>query len=79
MGRRPRPRKLTNDDWIFDPELESFRLKRPDAQLVFVVIGRIKQGWMNVTPGIMKSVARPDWKRELIEAICLAKVQPKEK
>lgn len=62
---------------MFDPELESFKLRRPsDHQLSRIILKRIKEGWMNCTPGIMKSITRPDWKRELVEAICLSKVPP---
>lgn len=74
---------LPADRWWFDPEIESFVLHRgPSAQIrakqFFAILNRVKRGTMNATPGIMKSVTRPDWKRELIEAICLAKVRPKE-
>ena len=40
--------------------------------------GRVILGLEEITPELMKSVTRPDWKRELVEAICLAKVRPKE-
>ena len=68
--------------WSFDPELQSFVIGGKNCHITphqfFTILQRVKRGTMNCTPGIMKSVTRPDWKRELIEAICLAKVRPKE-
>jgi hypothetical protein len=39
----------------------------------------VREGEIEVTPELIQSVDNPDWKRELIEAICLRQVNKKEK
>ena len=58
-----------SEEWLME------RKKYLDFQ---ALCGQVEQGKIKVTPELIKSVTRPDWKRELIEAICLAKVRPKE-
>ena len=38
---------------------------------------RVKKGLEPITPKLLESVTDPDWKRELIEAICLRQVETK--
>lgn len=70
---------LRAEHWEFDPEISSFVIRKMTPHQFFIILKRAKTGRINVTPGIMKSITRTDWKRELVEAICLRKVQPKEK
>ena len=40
---------------------------------------RVAKGEIEITPELIQSVTDPVWKRELIEAICMRRVNTKEK
>lgn len=68
-----------NMDW--DPYWDDYDLGSDDWEhdLHLALCERVKNGTEKVTPELLQSVTDPDWKRELIEAICLGQINQKRK
>lgn len=72
----PEYEELESPDWGFGDDWEDdyFDDDKATRRAHEDLCDAVKNGEVEITPELLQSIEDPDWRRELIEAICLRKV-----